>query len=95
MKVTDRGDVVLRLLSETQKSVSLYLVFFRSLLIIAVAAFWEDKGVWFVPSPVRWCVSSVAITGAGCLRLMAYAPSQLLRKMRARRIRACGNRGVK
>lgn len=82
MKFTKHSKDVLRLSDEALKAVSLYLIFFGLLVMVAIGASWGVWGFWFAPLSVRWFIAAVVLLSAGCFGLLMLDVKRCIRKVK-------------
>ncbi|AVF38085.1 hypothetical protein [Rahnella sikkimica] len=82
MTFTKHSKQVLRLSDETLKAVSLYLIFFGLLVMVAIGASWGVWGFWFAPLSLRWFIAAVVLLSAGCFGLLVLDVKRCIRKVK-------------
>ncbi len=82
MKFTKHSKEVLRLSDEALKAVSLYLIFFGLLVMVAIGASWGVWGFWFAPLSLRWFIAAVVLLSAGCFGLLVLDAKRCIRKVK-------------
>ena len=82
MTFTKHSKEVLRLSDEALKAVSLYLIFFGLLVMVAIGASWGVWGFWFAPLSLRWFIAAVVLLSAGCFGLLVLDVKRCIRKVK-------------
>jgi len=82
MKFTKHSKEVLRLSDEALKAVSLYLIFFGLLVMVAIGASWGVWGFWFAPLSLRWFIAAVVLLSSGCFGLLVLDIKRCIRKVK-------------
>lgn len=82
MNFTKHSKEVLRLSDEALKAVSLYLIFFGLLVMVAIGASWGVWGFWFAPLSLRWFIAAVVLLSAGCFGLLVLDVKRCIRKVK-------------
>ncbi|UHM93615.1 hypothetical protein [Rahnella victoriana] len=82
MTFTKHSKEFLRLSDEALKAVSLYLIFFGLLVMVAMGASWGVWGFWFAPLSLRWFIAAVVLLSAGCFGLLVLDVKRCIRKVK-------------